>query len=312
VVTDESTGPNSDEAFWSEMFALRGSVTPYVIRRVMVFGGLSLFIYVLNELIHPNLGIDLGPYEVAGAVLGLLLVFRTNAGYDRWYEGRKLFGQILNDSRNLAITALTYGPEDPAWRESVVRWIAAFGHSARASLRGEQVPPEVRALLGEQWAAEVRRAENMPMFVAFRIGEFMRLACDEMGMDPLGFRQASQERLQLIDHYGACEKILKTPIPRAYAVNIRRIIFLYLAATPFALLDRIGWLTPLATMLVAYPILALDQLGVELQSPFATKSLNHLPLDDITRGIETDLLALLAQSQTEQPPIVKAAPPDRA
>jgi len=64
--------------------------------------------------------------------------------------------------------------------------------------------------------------------------------------------------------------------------------------------------------LVAYPILALDQLGVELQSPFATKSLNHLPLDDITRGIETDLVLLLAQSQTEQPPIVKAAPPDRA
>ncbi|HEV3137527.1 MAG TPA: bestrophin family ion channel, partial [Pirellulales bacterium] len=98
----------SDEAFWSEIFTLQGSVTPFVFRRVIVFGVIALVVFAVNELTHPNLATELGPYEVAGAVLGLLLVFRTNAGYDRWYEGRKLLGGIVNDSRNLAITVLAH------------------------------------------------------------------------------------------------------------------------------------------------------------------------------------------------------------
>jgi len=290
----------SDEAFWSEIFTLQGSVTPFVFRRVLVFGAIGLAVYWANELTHPNLATDLGPYEVAGAVLGLLLVFRTNAGYDRWYEGRKLLGGIVNDSRNLAVTALSHGPDDPAWRESVIRWVAAYGHVVRASLRGESVPGEVRSLVGSQWADEIAEAASMPSFVALRIGEFLRHACEQMGMDRFGFMEADMERSRLIDCFGACERINKTPIPWAYSVNIRRIIFLYMIAVPFALLDRAGWLTPLVTMLVAYPILSLDQIGVELQKPFWTKSLSHLPLDQITARIETDVLALLAQSRADR------------
>jgi ion channel-forming bestrophin family protein len=296
VVEDDTRVRRADEAFWTEIFALKGSVTPYVFRRVLIFALIALVIYVANELFHGNFHSDLGPYEVAGAVIGLLLVFRTNAGYDRWYEGRKLLGGIVNDSRNLAITVLAHGPNDRAWRESVVRWIAAYGHTVRAALRNEGVPREVRSLLGNQWAAEISQAECMPTFVALRIGEFLRQACEQMGMDRFAFMQADLERARLIDCFGACERITKTPIPWAYSVNIRRIIFLYMIAVPFALLERAGTLTPLVTMLVAYPILSLDQIGVELQKPFSPKSLNHLPLDEITARIETDLLALLAQN----------------
>ncbi len=284
----------SDGAFWREIFALRGSVTPYVARRVLAFGAVALAIYLANLVEHINLATDLGPYEVAGAVLGLLLVFRTNAGYDRWYEGRRLMGTILNDSRNLAITALTHGPQDPVWRESVVRWIACYGHVTRAALRGQSVPSQVRFLLGDAWADEVDRAEHMPNFVALRIGQFMRQACDAGQMNPLGFLQADRERMMLVESQGACERIRNTPVPWAYSVNIRRLIFLYLLAVPFALLDRVQWATPIVTMLIAYPILAVDQLGVELQQPFAKKSLNHLPLDELTNTIERNLMGLLA------------------
>jgi ion channel-forming bestrophin family protein len=286
----------SDEAFWSEIVTLEGSVTPFVFRRVAVFGAIALAVFGINELTHPYLATDLGPYEVAGAVLGLLLVFRTNAGYDRWYEGRKLLGGIVNDSRNLAITVLAHGPDDPVWRELIIRWIAAYGHVVRASLRDESPPGEVRSLVGPASTDEIAGAESMPTFVALRIGEILRQACDQLGMDRFGFMQADLERSRLIDHFGACQRIDKTPIPWAYSVNIRRIIFLYLLAVPFALLDRAGWLTPVVTMLVAYPILALDQIGVELQNPFSTRSLSHLPVDEITARIETDVLALLAQS----------------
>lgn len=297
---DEQTVRNSDQKFWSEIFALRGSVTPIVLVRVLWFGAIAGLLYLVDSQIDLTLGRDLGPYEVAGAVLSLLLVFRTNAGYDRWYEGRKLWGQIVNHSRNMAITVLTHGPDDPAWRESVIRWIAAFGHVTRASLRGEAVPSEVRALLGEAWSEEISRAKHRPSFVAYRIGQFLRHACDEMGMDRLGFLEADRERAWLIEFEGGCERIRNTPIPLAYSINIRRLMFVYLIFVPFAILDHlqgIEWLTPIVAMLIASPILAMDQIAVELEKPFATNSLNHLPLDGITTQIESELLALLAQSR---------------
>ena len=297
MIDRKSSGRTSDAAFWRQIFTLEGSVTPYVLRRVLVFGGIALGVYLLNEMIPWHLGVDIGPYEVAGAVLGLLLVFRTNAGYDRWYEGRKLLGSITNDSRSLAITALTVGPDDPAWRETVIGWIASFGHVCRVTLRRQGVPPEVHRLVGPQGAEELGRAESMPAFVALRIGQLFRQACDDGRIDRVNFLEGDQERARLVDHFGGCERIAKTPIPWAYAVNIRRFIFLYLTAAPFALLDRVGWLSPIVTMLIAYPILSLDQLGVELQNPFATKNLNHLPFDDITARIERDLLGMLSASR---------------
>ncbi len=300
MTKDDKPTLDSDQTFWSEVFALHGSVTPIVLGRIIWFGVIAGVLYLIDSQIDLPLGIELGPYEVAGAVLGFLLVFRTNAGYDRWYEGRRLWGQIVNHSRNLAITALTHGPDDAAWRESVIRWIAAFGHVTRATLRDEGLPGEVRALLGARWAEEVGQARHMPSFVAFRIGEFLRQACDEMGMDRLGFLEADRERAWLIEYEGGCERILNTPIPPAYSINIRRLAFLYLIFVPFALLEHlkgVEWLTPAVMVLIAYPILAIDQIGVELERPFSTDSLNHLPLDQLTTTIEADLLALLAASR---------------
>jgi putative membrane protein len=242
-------------------------------------------------------------------VLGFLLVFRLNAGYDRWYEGRKLFGQLVNYSRNLTVTALEHGPEDPVWRESIGRWIAAFGHVSRASLRREGLPQEVRQLLGDQWSAELAQAPHMPTFVALRIGQLMRQAVTQMGMDPLGFLEADRERAWMVECEGSLERILNTPVPKAYSINIRRLLFLYLVFVPFALLDHlrdIEWLTPVLMMLIAYFLLAMDQLGVELERPFDKRSLNHLPLDELTQRIETEVLGLIssAQSPSVRSPIV--------
>ena len=96
--------------FWHEIFMLNGSVTPYVLRRVAVFGLYSLIVCAIWAVPNFQFESDLAPYEVAGAVLGLLLVLRTNAGYDRWWEARVLWGGIVNQCRNFAISALTYGP----------------------------------------------------------------------------------------------------------------------------------------------------------------------------------------------------------
>ena len=137
--------------FWRDVFALRGSVTPLVLPRVLTFGSMAAGLWVANELTHEfDFHLAVAPYEVAGAVLGLLLVLRNNAGYDRWWEARKLWGGIVNQSRNLVISSLAYGPSDAAWQTRFVHWVAVFPYVARCSLRGERNLPDVAKLLGDE------------------------------------------------------------------------------------------------------------------------------------------------------------------
>jgi putative membrane protein len=156
--------------------------------------------------------------------------------------------------------------------------------------------PELVPLLGEKEAALVRAAEHMPLYVSLRIEELLRQACQgEGGLDRFAFVQAQRERAVLMDHVGGCERIRSTPLARDISIIIHRFILFYLATLPFALLHKFEaeWMAPVVTVLVAHPVLALDQLGIELQQPFATRSINHLPLDDICRNIEKNLLSLL-------------------
>ena len=280
--------------FWKEAFTFRGAATLRVLPSVFAFGIIAYLICLVSLTWH-DMSIEVGPHEVVGALLGLLLVLRTNAGYDRWWEARKLWGGIVNQSRNLAMTALTYGPDDPRWREAIVRWTAAFGHVARASLRGERDLPALVNLLGREDAGRVLAARHMPNHVIQTIAALLKDALRRDEIDRFGFHHADRERSSLVDHIGACERILKTPLAAVYSIKIRRFIVLFLTTLPFALLHSFenSFLVPLVTMLIAYPVLGLDQIGIELQNPFSTRSLSHLPLDEIAENIERDLLALL-------------------
>lgn len=291
--------------FWREAFAWHGSVTPLVVPYVLAFGLIATVVcvadWVIERQFQLKIGLEITPFEIAGVALGLLLILRTNAGYDRWWEARKLWGGIVNQSRNVVISALSYGPNDLEWREKFVRWTAVFPHVARCSLRGEAPSAEVAALVGNDNAAQVASAVHMPSYVALKLAELLREACDGYQMDRFAFLQVDRERASLIDHIGACERILKTPLPRVYAIKIRRFLALFLLTLPFALLHRINgdWMVPIFTMMVAYPLMSLDQIGIELQNPFNKSNLGHLPLGDISANIENNVIGLLQVKQTE-------------
>jgi putative membrane protein len=290
---------------------------------VAVFVAIATLVYAASR-VGPSIGIPAGPHEAAGALLGLILVVRTSAGYERWWEGRRLWGRIVNQTRNLATILLTYGPNDPKWRGDVVRWTVAFAHVARRSLRGERELPEVVALLGQGQAARIAAAVHMPNTAARTIGRLLRQAHGDGGLDSLAFSAAEHQRTTLIEHIGDCERILDTPLPRVYSIEIRRSIVLFLVTLTFALLSKdLGWVTLLLTTLIAYAILSLDLIGASLQNPFAAHNLGALPLDDICRTIEDDLLGLLreergwAQDGGELEPIAasdpgSARPPSRS
>jgi putative membrane protein len=292
-------------SFWRDALALQGSITPIVIPTVLTFGGIAALItliaLVLEEKTGVRMGIASAPHEYLGAALGLLLVLRNNAGHDRWWEARRLWGGIVNQCRNLVISGLAYGPADRHWREELVWWTAAFPHAARRSLRSERELPELEPLIGTEETARVAAAQHMPTFVAWKLAGLLRRATENGRMEPFAFMQVDRERAQLIDHVGACERILKTPLPLVYSIKIRRFILLYLLTLPLALFHKVGasWMVPVLTAVVAYPLVSLDHIGVELQNPFAVENLNHLPLDDISRNIEGNLQGLLAADREQ-------------
>ncbi len=287
------------KGFWREAIALQGSVTVHVLPSIIFFGLLGSIVcvvaWLMQRLFDVSVTLDISPFGFAGAVLGILLVIRLNAGYDRWWEARTLWGGIVNQSRNLVISAMAYGPLDSEWREKVVRWTAVFSHSAHLSLRSEEPFAKLDDLIGIENAKELAAATHMPSLVSLRIGELLRDATERFAMGGFSFMQIDRERALLIDHIGACERILATPLPRIYSITIRRFILLFLLLLPIALLHTSAavWSIPVITMLVAYPLLTLDQIGVELENPFSEDNLSHLPLDDISASIERNLFAML-------------------
>ncbi|WP_425615606.1 bestrophin family protein [Anatilimnocola sp. NA78] len=294
--------------FWSEVFRLNGSVSPQIAVRVFIFCVIGMAVHTFVEWTKIETGLAVAPYEIVGVVLALILVTRTNAGYDRWYEARKLWGGIVNQTRNLATIGAVYGPQDRHWQEEFSRWTAAFAHACRHSLRGETDYQDLERLLGKQQTALLAAAPHAPMYVAGRLAQLLGSAVRDGHLDRFAFMQAEHERATLIDHIGACERILKTPLAKVFSIKIRRFLFVYLVALPIAIVDKTGIMTPIIVLIVAYPLLSLDQIGIELQNPFALDRLSHLPLDEISANIERNvfesqryLLASEPASRQERP-----------
>ena len=284
--------------FWHEVLAIHGSVTPYIRQRVIVFGFWAAFVWIVavNTGIDATLGV--AHYEIVGVVLALLLVLRTNSGYDRWWEGRKLWGGIVNQSRNLAMAGVAYGPKDPEWQEEFLRWTAAFPHLARHSLRGELDVSDLSGLLSSDELRQVQRADHIALHGSMQIARLLQSALEDGEMNEFAFMQAESQRSQLIDHLGACERILKTPLAKVVSIKIRRFLFLFLIVLPMTIAERCGALTPFLQVLVAYPLLSLDQIGIELENPFSVRRLSHLPLQDIGDTIQRNVLAFRDTSAT--------------
>lgn len=319
-------------SYWLGTFIIRGSVAPRVILDVLGFGLLTAAIVFaiqrLEMLFQVKLSVPVTPFEAAGAVLGLLLVLRVNAGYSRWWEARVLWGGIVNQSRNLAIAGLAYGPKNADWRSRFVRWLAVYPHVCRRSLREQRNFPELERLLPEECRRWITNAEHMPDAVSSEIALLLSEA-REMGMDGFAFNNAESQRASLIDHLGGCERILKTPLARSGAIQVRQFIFFFLLTLPLGLLQdfdadaggswlRQGlnqvWIVPLYVMLLAYPLLSLDRIGMELQNPFSTRRIDFLPLDSICTTIERNVLELLHDIEDQQAtaprPGEVALPPD--
>jgi putative membrane protein len=278
----------------SILLRLRGTVLPRVVLRTFLVVAVAFVVtYVHQEGIRHLATPDV-VHTTVGVALGLLLVFRTNASYDRYWEGRKLLGALVNASRDLARQTASYlAPTATAEREAAARYLRALYVTIRHYLRHERESPELDELLTAEERRQLAATRAPPLRVA-------RLLSDVYAREAAAGR-LSEERLhaidlnitRIIDQWGGAERILKTPVPFAYAHHIKLFLILWVFTVPLALLATLGWLTPLGAGLVAFSMFGIDEIGVEIEDPFGYDA-NDLPLDDIGRTLDEDLVQTTA------------------
>ncbi len=286
--------------FLDSALAIHGSVTPRVWKKVF-----AAFIYAclisLLSIFIPSLSLPISPFEYAGTIMGLILVFRVNAGYDRWWEARKLWGTVVNCSRNLAIIMINYiGSSNTKEIENSLGLIAAMPYLMKNTLRRFTATDEVKHLLDEDTYAQLQQWQHQPNFISSKLAELLAKLLEEGQLNQFSFLKAEELRETIVDCQGACERILKTPIPFVMAIKSRRFILLFLMILPAALVNHSVYISPMIVTLVAYALFSLDQIGVELQNPFSIENLSHLPLNEICNTIENNITEIKKSKLTNK------------
>ena len=226
---------------WSDhFFDVRGSLVKEIAFRVAVCVLWSAGVVGFYNQGHPGLAIPSTLHALVGLALGLLLVFRTNSSYDRFWEGRKLWGGIVNQSRNLIRSASVHLSAHPRLLHDLTRWTALYPWVCANSLRGDADPGPVARDLPAEDVKAVHDAQHAPSYVAQRMTGFLLEARNRGLITDIVLASLDQNIQQLVDYIGACERIRKTPLPFAYVVHLRRTLVMYCFTLPFALVDTFG------------------------------------------------------------------------
>jgi len=248
--------------------------------------------YLENQLFHVTFRNTTMVHSLIGFVLSMLLIFRTNTAYERWWEGRKLWGSLVNNSRNLALKLQALlGPEATAERTMFRSLIVNFVVAAKEHLR-RGVPAEVLQPAGSHRVEDFLQARHVPnRILAVLFSEVARLQkSGRLSGEQLLFLNA--ELQSFADNLGACERIRKTPIPYAYSLFLKKIIFLYVFTMPIGfVLDYGYWAVPVVAF-VFYAFASIEVIAEEIEDPFGTDA-NDLPLDTICDTIRSNLEEIL-------------------
>lgn len=242
------------------------------------------------------------PFTLLGIAVAIFLGFRNSVSYERYWEARKLWGSVLNDTRSIARQALSACDADLAARKSFVHVLIAFVHLLKAQLRLAVPDPSVAELLPKDAEPAVLNARFKPAAALVVLAEQLRRWRVSGDLSPILFASMDRHLSGLTDALGGCERIASTPIPFAYSVILHRTTYLYSFLLPFGLAHTVGIMTPVMVAFVSYTFFALEALAEELQDPFGTEP-NDLPLDAITAMIEAALRETISEPAAPEAPV---------
>ena len=280
--------------WWEALRHLRASgIIRLLLKRVLWVG---LYVTAVTAaVIHfdqLNVAVDKEFFSFLGILLSLLLAFRTNTAYDRFYEGRRLWGQLVNNCRNLAVLLHTRLPAaDVPRRTYLARLLSNFPIALDGHLR-KGVRFEKLEAVGPGFVEHLQTVRHVPSRLSAMLQEFYEQLLHEEQILPTHLLTIQRHHEALLDVAGACERIKATPIPFSYSYFIKGFISVFILTMPFNLLDTYEWLTVPITMFGAYALLGVEMIGDEIEDPFGKDS-NDLPLTQISNRIRANVHEIL-------------------
>lgn len=231
-------------------------------------------------------------HSLLAIVLGGLLVFRTNTAYDRWWEGRKLWGQLVNDSRNLAIKVHACVQADRAEKFLLARRLISFGYALKAHLRDGV---KLQELDGFHDATE--QPEHVPAFICSTIYQQLEAWRQANLLGRIELLFLDTHAASLMNICGACERIRKTPISKSWRFFIRQILAIYLLSLPWAFSEDMGFWTIPLIMFVGYFMIGMESIAEDIEQPFGLGE-DDLKLDEICESIRKSVLEIVRYDGT--------------
>ncbi len=278
------------------IFALHKSDTLRILWKELIYIGLFTLLidfvvveYFPDEKVLGNL---VAVYSLIGFVISLLLVFRTNTAYDRWWEGRKKWGELVNDTRNLS-SKLAVLIENENDRDFFKRMIPNFVFAAKEHLRKGVDLTSLN--LNEEELHYFKTTVHIPLGISQIL--FSRL--DRLRKSGVLTHEdliiLNGNLNALMDSVGACERIKNTPIPFSYSLFIKKFIFIYVTTLPLAFVTIFGYWSALIATFVFYILVSMEVLAEEIEDPFGTDD-NDLPTDQLCERIQANVEEVFSKS----------------
>jgi putative membrane protein len=231
-------------------------------------------------------------HSLLGFAISMLLVFRTNTAYDRWWEGRKLWGQLVNVSRNTAVKVAVYAaPDDASTRSYYARLIPQFAEELMEHLRSEKTRLELDARPHPE-IPDLDRSKHVPAQVALLMQQRAMRLHREGVISGEQLLALNNDLTQFLDICGACERIRNTPIPYSYSSFLKKFIVVYVLTLPFGFVFTLGYIAIPVVMFIFYVLASLELIAEEVEEPFG-RDANDLPMERLCTMIGKNVAEVL-------------------
>lgn len=281
----------------------------YVLGKIKVELALVMTYTILFEIFHHyfiNVAIEI-PIAIptmVGTIISLLLAFKSNQAYDRWWEARIIWGSIVNESRTLVRQMLTFY-KDPGFsveanefKENFTKRQIAWCYSLGQALRNKDAIKPIKDLISEEELNFVKNHQNIPNAILLLHGRDLRIAKKEKRLNPYQQVEIDNTLSRLCDAMGKCERIKNTIFPTTYSMYIRMTLCLFILLLPFGLISLLSWFAVPLITIIGGTFFLIEKMAIHLQDPFENRP-TDTPVTAISNTIEKNLMQMLNEYQSE-------------
>ena len=273
----------------------------FIIIYMIIISVVDQFFYPLEDVMVP-----LTIITVPGTVIALLLGFRTNSAYDRWWEARKIWGAIVNDSRTwvrqlMTLTDFDLGKNDDVkmLRRMAIRQVA-WNYALSRHLRKQKVIESIESFLDNAEIEDLKTKSNIPNALLFHQGQEVKELFVQGKINAYQQVQLDATLVRLTDAMGKCERIKNTVFPASYSLLVDLLIYLWIIFLPFGLVDMDSWILLSTTISLAFSFLVIDKIAIYMQDPFENFA-TDTPMLSLSRTIEINIRQELDDQEIPEP-----------